>query len=116
MESTQTALHARRAGQIRQCCQLCFAGRGYRPESQTLNEQGGISLKTESPITCMISEQLWNAEDLAATRGGLPTGAAMPLCWAYAEYVSLVRSAHDGICFDRAEPVFQSYFVHPVTS
>ena len=64
----------------------------------------------------MISEQLWNAEDLGGMRRGLPTGAAMPLCWAHAEYVSLVRSAHDGVCFDRVEPAFQRYVAHPVTS
>jgi len=40
----------------------------------------------------------------------------MPLCWAHAEYVSLVRSAHDGVCFDRVEPAFQRYVVHPVAS
>jgi glucoamylase len=42
-------------------------------------------------------------------RRGQPTGAAMPLCWSHAEYVSLVRSRHDGICFDRIEPAFQRY-------
>jgi glucoamylase len=41
-------------------------------------------------------------------RGG-PTGSAMPLCWAHAEYVSLVRSHKDGVCFDRIEPVYQRY-------
>ena len=63
----------------------------------------------------MISEQLWDAEDLPEgnMRRGLPTGAAMPLCWSHAEYVSLVRSAHDGICFDRVEPAFQRYVVNP---
>jgi glucoamylase len=64
----------------------------------------------------MISEQLWNAKDLGSMKRGLPTGAAMPLCWAHAEYVSLVRSAHDGVCFDRVEPAFQRYVVHPVAS
>jgi len=66
----------------------------------------------------MISEQLWDAEDLPERnmRRGLPTGAAMPLCWSHAEYVSLVRSAHDGICFDRVEPAFQRYVVNPVRS
>jgi glucoamylase len=62
----------------------------------------------------MISEQLWDAEDLRGMRRGLPTGAAMPLCWSHAEYVSLVRSAHDGVCFDRVEPAFQRYVVNPV--
>lgn len=66
----------------------------------------------------MISEQLWDAAELpkAHMRRGLPTGAAMPLCWSHAEYVSLVRSAHDGICFDRVEPAFQRYVVNPVRS
>jgi glucoamylase len=64
----------------------------------------------------LISEQLWDAADLPAKelRRGQPTGAAMPLCWSHAEYVSLVRSAHDGVCFDRIEPAFQRYVVNPV--
>ena len=66
----------------------------------------------------MISEQLWDSEDPPekGMRRGLPTGAAMPLCWSHAEYVSLVRSAHDGVCFDRVEPAFQRYVVNPVAS
>jgi glucoamylase len=66
----------------------------------------------------MIGEQLWDADDVpkARMKRGLPTGAAMPLCWSHAEYVSLVRSAHDGICFDRVEPAFQRYVVKPVRS
>ena len=64
----------------------------------------------------MISEQLWDADDLPGRElwRGRPTGAAMPLCWSHAEYVSLVRSAHDGVCFDRIEPAFQRYVVNPV--
>jgi glucoamylase len=64
----------------------------------------------------MISEQLWDAGDLGLMRHGLPTGAAMPLCWSHAEYISLVRSAHDKVCFDRVEPAFQRYVVQPVAS
>ena len=66
----------------------------------------------------MITEQLWDAADLPARglRRGRPSGAAMPLCWSHAEYLSLVRSAHDGVCFDRVEPAFQRYVVHPVQS
>jgi len=66
----------------------------------------------------MISEQLWDAAELPAAHlsRGRPTGAAMPLCWSHAEYVSLVRSAHDGVCFDRIEPAFQRYVVKPVRS
>jgi glucoamylase len=47
---------------------------------------------------------------------GCPTGAAMPLCWSHAEYISLVRSCHDGVCFDRVEAAFQRYVSNPVQS
>ena len=42
----------------------------------------------------MITEQVWDGDDLphARMKRGCPTGAAMPLCWAHAEYVSLLRS------------------------
>jgi glucoamylase len=66
----------------------------------------------------MLPEQLWDAADLPDGRmkfGG-PTGSAMPLCWAHAEYISLVRSAHDGKCFARIEPAFQRYVVKPAGS
>ena len=65
-----------------------------------------------------MPEQLWDAPDLQGDgmkRGG-PTGAAMPLCWSHAEYVSLVRSRHDGVCFDRVDPAFQRYVAEPVVS
>jgi len=60
----------------------------------------------------------WDADDLPGGRmkHGVPTGAAMPLCWSHAEYVSLVRSRHDGVCFDRVEPAFQRYVANPVQS
>ena len=66
----------------------------------------------------MITEQLWDANDLpnGSMKRGSATGAAMPLCWSHAEYVSLVRSRHDGVCFDRIEPAFQRYVVNPVQS
>jgi glucoamylase len=66
----------------------------------------------------MISEQLWDADDLTGDnmkRGGA-TGAAMPLCWSHAEYISLVRSLHDGVCFDRVKPAYQRYVANPVKS
>ncbi|MEO6874061.1 MAG: glycoside hydrolase family 15 protein, partial [Opitutaceae bacterium] len=66
----------------------------------------------------MLPEQLWDAPDLPDGRMkfGQPTGSAMPLCWAHAEYISLVRSARDGAVFDRIEPVFQRYVSKPVKS
>ncbi len=66
----------------------------------------------------MITEQLWDDDDLpdGKMKRGLPTGAAMPLCWSHAEYVSLVRSRHEGVCFDRIEPAYQRFVAKPVPS
>src|SRR5437667_352155 len=64
----------------------------------------------------MLTEQVWDGPDLPhlRMRRGCPTGAAMPLCWSHAEYVSLVRSRHDGVCFHRVDPAYQRYVVNPV--
>src|SRR5438094_1092627 len=66
----------------------------------------------------MLTEQVWDGPDLpdARMKRGCPTGAAMPLCWSHAEYVSLVRSRHDGVGFYRVEPAYQRYVVNPVGS
>jgi len=59
----------------------------------------------------MITEQIWDGPDLPGghMKRGCPTGAAMPLCWSHAEYLSLVRSRHDGVCFHHIEAAFQRY-------
>jgi len=59
----------------------------------------------------MLPEQLWDDDDLPGEKfkRGEPGGSAMPLCWSHAEYLSLVRSHKDGVCFDCIEPVYQRY-------
>ncbi|HZJ49177.1 MAG TPA: glucan 1,4-alpha-glucosidase, partial [Acidimicrobiia bacterium] len=42
-------------------------------------------------------------------RFGGPTGSAMPLCWAHAEYLRLKRSLRDKRVFDRPEDAFDRY-------
>jgi glucoamylase len=86
------------------------AGRDPRPFVSALENFGNEG--------GMISEQLWDADDLSngKMQRGKPTGAAMPLCWAHAEYITLVRSCHDGVCFDRVEPAYQRYVAKPVKS
>jgi glucoamylase len=42
-------------------------------------------------------------------RLGKPTGAAMPLVWAHAEYVKLLRSVTDGKVFDQLSVVAERY-------
>ncbi|HEV2394549.1 MAG TPA: glycoside hydrolase family 15 protein [Verrucomicrobiae bacterium] len=59
----------------------------------------------------MLPEQVWDAEDLpqCSLRSGCPTGAAMPLCWAHGEYISLVRSRKEGVSFDCISPACERY-------
>ena len=59
----------------------------------------------------LLPEQVWDEEDhpLSNCLAGKPTGAAMPLAWAHAEYIRLLRSAHDGHVFDRLDPVEDRY-------
>ncbi|MDE3199815.1 MAG: glucan 1,4-alpha-glucosidase [Acidobacteriota bacterium] len=59
----------------------------------------------------MLPEQVWDAESLPGAHLilGQPAGSAVPLVWAHAEYLKLLRSATDGKVFDRIEPVYQRY-------
>ena len=45
----------------------------------------------------------------AACKLGQPAGSAVPLVWAHAEYLKLLRSAVDGKVFDRIDPVYERY-------
>ena len=62
-------------------------------------------------VTGLLPEQVWDAPDLPDVymRLGHPTGAAMPLAWAHAEYIKLLRCAHDGVVFDRIACVADRY-------
>jgi glucoamylase len=67
----------------------------------------------EAFATCgqMLPEQVWDEPDRAGTslRLGQPAGSAVPLVWAHAEYLKLLRSAVDGKVFDRIDPVYERY-------
>ena len=74
------------------------------------------SLEGFSRATGMLPEQIWDevtppGRKLAGEpfRLGEPTGAAMPLVWAHAEYIKLLRSARDGRVFDRFDEVADRY-------
>jgi glucoamylase len=60
----------------------------------------------------LLAEQLWDAAGVPSSPPmilGQPTGSAMPLAWAHAEYIRLVRSASDGKVFDRIDLVANRY-------
>jgi glucoamylase len=59
----------------------------------------------------MLPEQIWDADPIPS-RGlfpGRPTGAAMPLVWAHAEFLKLAASRKLGRPFDRPAAVWARY-------
>jgi glucoamylase len=59
----------------------------------------------------MLPEQVWDAEPIPARRleFARPTGSAMPLAWAHAEFVKLLVSRHLGYPMDRPRAVWARY-------
>src|SRR5262249_15962981 len=59
----------------------------------------------------MLAEQIWDRPDIpeAHMHLGKPCGAAMPLMWAHAEYIKLLRSVRDNRVFDLIPPVADRY-------
>ena len=59
----------------------------------------------------MLPEQVWDAPDIEAAGMyfGKPAGSAMPLMWAHAEYVKLLRSVADGHVFELIPVVAERY-------
>ncbi len=61
----------------------------------------------------MISEQVWDGPDIPQKElfCGRPSGSAMPLVWAHAEYIKLLRSLRDGHVFDTPSHTVRRYQV-----
>jgi glucoamylase len=57
----------------------------------------------------MMPEQIWDEPDKAGLILGGPAGSAMPLVWAHAEYLKLLRSVHDGRVYDCVAAVEERY-------
>ncbi len=65
----------------------------------------------------LLPEQIWDSPDIARRElfFGRPSGSAMPLVWAHAEYIKLVRSLEEGAVFDTPPQTVQRYIMekHP---
>ncbi len=59
----------------------------------------------------LLPEQVWDEPNRPGMGlvMGRPAGSAVPLVWAHAEYLKLLRSARDGKVFDRVDPVYLRY-------
>jgi glucoamylase len=64
----------------------------------------------------MMPEQIWDGPEINGWKKGDATGSAMPLVWAHAEYLKLLRSAYDGAVYDRVPPVEERYAKGHVSS
>ena len=64
-----------------------------------------------SSATGLLPEQVWDEPDRTDVYMylGRPTGSAMPLMWAHAEYIKLLRSVADGQVFDLIPEVAERY-------
>ncbi len=58
-----------------------------------------------------LPEQVWDSDDIPAQElfNGKPSGSAMPLVWAHAEYIKLLRSLRDGHVFDMPPQPVERY-------
>ena len=59
----------------------------------------------------LMPEQVWDAAPIpeAELFPGQPSGSAMPLAWAHAEYIKLLRSLADGAVFDLPPQTVKRY-------
>jgi len=76
------------------------------------------TLEASASIEGLLPEQSWDAEDIAERelfRGGA-TGSAMPLVWAHAEHIKLLRSLADGAVFDMPPQTYARYVANSTPS
>jgi glucoamylase len=66
----------------------------------------------------LIPEQVWDGPDMPERElsRGRPSDSAMPLVWAHAEHVKLLRSLADGTVFDRPPQGVARYIAEKTTS
>lgn len=88
--------------------------RGNRSEAERLLKV----IAAQTSPGGLIPEQVWDAADVPDKElcSGKPSGSAMPLVWAHAEYIKLLRSLHSGHVFDTPSQPVQRYQTDNVTS
>ena len=66
----------------------------------------------------LLPEQVWDGDDIPERElfRGRPSGSAMPLVWAHAEHIKLLRSLRDGQVFDMPPQPYRRYQVQGVRS
>jgi len=77
-----------------------------------------LEMEKQANASYLIPEQIWESEDISEKNliNGEPTGGAMPLVWAHAEYVKLLRSLEDRKIFDLPRESSERYIKQNTTS
>src|SRR5579859_1748267 len=80
---------------------------GHRAEAERLLR----ALESGASDGKLLPEQVWDAEPIPERElePGRPSGSAMPLVWAHAEHIKLLRSLDDGAIFDRPPQTVRRY-------
>jgi glucoamylase len=81
--------------------------RGNQSEARRLLH----AIESQTSPGGLIPEQIWDGQDLPNREliNGHPSGSSMPLVWAHAEFIKLIRSLHDGRVFDTPPQPVQRY-------
>jgi glucoamylase len=81
------------------------AGRRAEAEKLLAAMEGGASPGK------LLPEQVWDGAPIPTLEleAGKPSGSAMPLAWAHAEHIKLLRSLADGTVFDRPPQPVRRY-------
>ncbi|TIL66913.1 MAG: glucan 1,4-alpha-glucosidase, partial [Mesorhizobium sp.] len=76
------------------------------------------TLEASAGIGGLLPEQVWDGPDMPQRelRRGAPSGSAMPLVWAHAEHIKLLRSLRDGAVFDLPPQGVERYIKAKTTS
>ncbi|MEM0075277.1 MAG: glucan 1,4-alpha-glucosidase [Conexivisphaerales archaeon] len=76
------------------------------------------TMEAQAGIGGLLPEQVWDQDDIPARglRNGHATGSAMPLVWAHAEYIKLLRSLKEGKLFDTPPQTVKRYQMLKVES
>ncbi len=80
---------------------------GRRPEAEALL----ATIEAQTSPGGLFPEQVWDGPPIPQRElaPGEPSGSAMPLVWAHAEYVKLLRSLDDGAVFDTPPHTVRRY-------
>jgi glucoamylase len=75
-------------------------------------------LEASAGVGRLLPEQVWDVHDIPEKElfFGKPSGSAMPLVWAHAEYVKLLRSLQDGRVFDMPLQTVERYIKAGIVS